>query len=136
MLTCLLLTAHASTNNMDYRNLPCKAPDIASGCFRVHARLWQAQGHPSYRLLPVGGHHIYGIYSNRYGFLHESDMSAGEDNEGPNLPSQIEKHITPDGVLADTFTANFEVCPLEKHIKGHMQAACIASATHVFARRN
>jgi len=28
---------------------------------------------------------------------------------------------------------DFEVCPLEPHIEGHMQAACIASASHVIA---
>jgi hypothetical protein len=136
MLICLFITAHASTTNKNYRDLPCKTPEIASGCFRTHARLWQAQGHPSYRLLPVGGHHIYGIYSNRYGFLHESDVRDGGDSEGPNLSAGIEKHITPGGLLADTYSADFEICPLEKHIQGHMQAACIESATHIFSTKN
>jgi len=31
--------------------------------------------------------------------------------------------------------ADYEVCPLERHIPGHMQAACIESATHLFIKK-
>lgn len=30
----------------------------------------------------------------------------------------------------------FEVCPLEPHIQGHMQAACVASATHIIVPKD
>ena len=31
----------------------------------------------------------------------------------------------------DDIYGDFEICPLEPHVEGHMQAACIASATHI-----
>ena len=70
----------------------------------------------------------YGIYSNRYGFAHDTETL---DNEGPNLPPAIESKRSKDRYVQ--MYGDFEVCPLEPHIERHMQAACIASASHVIA---
>lgn len=130
LLLPLLLTS-LPTSNANYKNLPCETPALASSCFRIHGRLNQGNGTPSTRLWQIGTHHVYGIYSNQYGFIHDD---ATLDNESPKLPTNVEKQRTSDGngYLGYVY-ADFEVCPLERHIEGHMQAACIQSATHVVA---
>jgi hypothetical protein len=127
LLPLMLISLPISHAN--YRNLPCEAPALASSCFRIHGSLNQGNGTPSTRLWHIGTHHVYGIYSNQYGFIHDDETL---DNESPKLPANIEKHRTADGHL-DYVYADFEVCPLERHIEGHMQAACIQNATHVVA---
>ena len=112
----------------NYRDQLCKTPQLAPACIQVHARLWAGNGTPSTRLWPIGTHHIYGIYSNRYGFAHDH---TNLDNEAPELPAMIDKFRG--NSPSWTVYGDFEVCPLEPHIPGHMQAACIASATHIFA---
>ena len=133
VLMSLLLTAHASTTNRNYRKLPCKTPALASSCIHIHGRLWQGNGSPSTRLWQIGTHHIFGIYTNQYGFIHDPETT---DNEAPSLPENIqrERDRQPKGFpyLQDIY-ADFDVCPLEPHIQGNMQAACIDSATHLFS---
>ena len=74
----------------------------------------------------IGTHRLYGIYGNRYGFTHDS---LTLDNEVP------EPHFTSPRTLPEqggsTVYGDFEVCPLEPLIHGHMQAACIAGATDI-----
>jgi hypothetical protein len=111
-----------------YRKQPCKTPVLAPSCIKLHGRLWAGNGTPSTRLWQIGTHHIYGIYSNRYGFTHDSPTL---DNEAPELHFTLPKD-TP-GQSDWTVYGDFEVCPLEPHVQGHMQAACIASATHIVA---
>jgi hypothetical protein len=123
----LFLAAHALAKE-DYRDQPCKAPEFAPQCIQVHARLWAGNGTPSTRLWPIGTRHIYGIYSNRYGFTHDSPTL---DNEAPELHFTFPKNVPNQGGW--TVYGDFEVCPLEPHVEGHMQAACIASATHIVA---
>lgn len=105
-------------------------PKIASMCFRTRARLWLGNGTPSVRLWPVGSHHIFGIYSNSYGFEHDDSTL---DNESPELPREVRAQ-TPER-SGWTVYGDFEVCPLEPHKEGHMQAACVASASHIVADR-
>jgi hypothetical protein len=126
----LVLTAHATTSE-NYRKQPCKTPELAQSCFHAHAKLTLGNGTPSVRLWPIGSHHVYGIFSNRYGFKHDTPTL---DNESPELPSNVTKHIPNQGGW--TMYGDFEVCPLEPHIEGHMQAACIASASHVIAPKD
>jgi hypothetical protein len=126
------LTAQASTTSQHYRTLPCKTAALAPSCIRIHGRLWQGNGTPSTRLWQIGTHHIFGIYSNQYGFTHDAQT---EDNEDPSLPGNIGRQRDRQrnggfSYLRDVY-ADFDVCPLEPHIAGHMQAACIESATHV-----
>ena len=122
----LFLAAHALAKE-DYRNQPCKTPELAPSCIRIHGRLQEANGRPSYRLWHVGTSHIFGIYSNRYGFLHDAETL---DNEGPNLPPAIESKRSKDRYIDQVF-ADYEVCPLEPLRQRRMQAACIASAAHI-----
>lgn len=114
-------------NNKDYRREPCKTPETAHSCVQIHGRLAAGNGTPSTRLWQIGTHHIYGIYSNRYGFTHDSQTL---DNEAPELHFALPKAIDGHGW---TVYGDFEVCPLEPLTQGHMQAACIVSAAHVVA---
>jgi hypothetical protein len=95
---------------------------------RIHGRLWAGNGTPSTRLWQIGTHHVYGIYSNRYGFTHD-DLTL--DNEAPELHFTFPKGLPEQGRGGWAFYGDFEVCPLEPPIEGHMQSACIASATHI-----
>jgi len=121
----LLVSAQALANEK-YRQQPCKIPEIAPSCLRIHGKLWTGNGTPSTRLWQTGTHHIYGIYSNRYGFVHDESTL---DNEAPELHFTLPKSTSDQGGW--TVYGDFEVCPLAPHIQGHMQAACIASGTHV-----
>jgi len=116
----------------DYRKMPCKTPEIESSCFHTHARLTLGNGTPSVRLWPVGTNHLYGIYSNSFGFAHQSEI-VPSDTEAPELPPTVTKHLPKSDSGGWTVYGDFEVCPLEPPIQGHMQAACIESATHIFA---
>jgi hypothetical protein len=123
----LFLAAHALAKE-DYRNQPCKTPQLASSCIQMHGRIWDGFfGTPSVRLWQIGTHHVYGIYSNEYGFRNDDTTL---DNEGPQLPTSVMKHM-PTKTSPWLMYGDFEVCPLESHIQDHMQAACIASATHI-----
>jgi hypothetical protein len=123
----ILVSAQAFAND-NYRQQPCKTPQLAPTCMQIHGRLWLGNGTPSTRLWQIGTHHIYGIYSNRYGFVHDTPTL---DNEAPELHFTFPKGMPDQGGW--TVYGDFEVCPLEPHIQGHMQAACIASATHIVA---
>ena len=126
----IVLTAHATTND-NYRDLLCKTPDLAASCIQFHGRLSAGNGTPAVRLWQIGTHHIYGIYSNRYGFTHDGPTL---DNESPEIPPAVTKQIPHQGGW--TIYGDFEACPLEPRIQGHMQAACIASAKNVVAPKN
>jgi hypothetical protein len=121
----LFISAQALANE-SYREKHCKTSELAPTCIQVHARLWAGNGTPAVRLWPIGTHHIYGIYSNRYGFMHDEKTA---DNEAPELHFTFPKGMPDQGGW--TVYGDFEVCPLEPHVSGHMQAACITTATHV-----
>jgi hypothetical protein len=129
-VAALLFASHALASE-SYRAKPCKTPELASQCVHLHARLWQGNGTPSTRLWEIGSHHIYGIYSNLYGFSHNTSTL---DNEAPELPREVKKRLPENGGW--TVYGDFEVCPLESHRESHMQAACIESATNVFALKD
>jgi len=110
----------------DYRQQPCKSDELVPTCVRIHGRLEYGNGTPSTRLWQIGTHHVYGIYSNRYGFIHDDPTL---DNETPELHFRLPKDLPDKGGW--TVYGDFEICPLERHTEGHMQAACIADATHI-----
>lgn len=125
-IIALLSAVGQSGNHSAYRKVPCKTPELAPMCFKIHARLSLGNGTPSVRLWGIGTHHIYGIYSNKYGFAHDGETL---DNESPELPKAVLALIPDTGGW--TMYGDFDVCPLERHIEGHMQAACVAGALHV-----
>jgi len=116
---------------MTIANGHAKTPELAPSCIQVRARLWEGNGTPSTRLWPIGSHHIYGIYSNQYGFAHDESTL---DNEAPELHFTFPRPVPDQGGWA--VFGDFEVCPLEPQIQGHMQAACLASASHVIGSKN
>ena len=126
MAILVLLSASRAMVAKDYRQEPCKTPEIAQSCVQIHGRLTAGNGTPSTRLWHIGTHHVYGIYSNRYGFTHDDETL---DNEAPELHLELPKGTPTVGGW--TVYGDFEGCPLEPPIQGHMQAACIVSASHV-----
>lgn len=125
----LLLAAADAAADTSYRHEPCKPVQVSGSCARVHGRLSAGNGTPRVRLWQIGTHHIYGIYSNKYGFSHDS---RALDNEAPELHFKLPKGTE------DPFWmvyGNFEVCVLEPRTQGQMQAACIAKASHVVAEK-
>jgi hypothetical protein len=125
VILVLFISAQALANET-YRQQPCKTPALAPSCMHIHGRLWTGNGTPSPRLWQIGTHHIYGVYSNQYGFTHDSQTL---DNEAPELHLTFPKNTPDQGGW--TVYGDFEVCPLESPTQGHMQAACIASAAHL-----
>ena len=123
----VILASVQAVAQQSYRQYPCKTPEIAASCSRVHGKLTAGNGTPSTRLWPIGTHHLYGIYSNRYGFIHDSPTL---DNEAPELHFAFPKGL-PDQSGGWTVYGDFEVCLLEPIGQGHMQAACIAGASNI-----
>lgn len=123
---CVLAFCSLAFAGDDYRQQPCKTTEIASSCIRIHGRLVSGNGTPSSRLWHIGTHHVYGIYSNRYGFMHDDQTL---DNEAPELHFKRSNGMPDQGGW--TIYGDFEVCPLEPNVPGHMQAACIAGAEHI-----
>jgi hypothetical protein len=126
LILVLILASTQGVAKETYRREPCKTPEIAATCFHVHGRLTAGNGTPSTRLWPFGTHHLYGIYSNRYGFRHDNPTL---DNEAPELHFTFPKGLPEKSGW--TVYGDFEVCPLEPLKQGRMQAACIAGASHV-----
>jgi hypothetical protein len=60
-------------------------------------------------------------------------VDRGEDNESPELPSNID--IDPAHLFDRLVFADFEVCPLEQEQSGAMQAACSEAARNVFVEK-
>src|ERR1035438_2314749 len=133
MTLLLLLTIFCTTSSTEAsdkapkREIPCKTKEIANSCYWAHGRLVVAQGNPSYRLWKIGTHRVLGIYSG------PSVDRFGLDNEGPELPSNVERKLwaTKDPRFANYLFGDFEVCPLEPEKSGVMHAACIESAKNI-----
>jgi hypothetical protein len=123
----MLFASGCAVAETDHRDQPCERVQDGRSCKWVHGRLSAGNGTPHVRLWLIGTHHKLGMYSNRYGFLHDSQTL---DNEGPELHFNL-----PNGSvdLFWTVYGDFKVCILEPQIQGHMQAACIAKASHIVA---
>jgi hypothetical protein len=126
----IIFLAHSS--GAEKRTIACKTPANASSCYWTHGRLLVAQGAVNWRLWKIGTHNLLGIYSGPAGFLHRYDTL---DSENPELPGNLEVVFpVPDPSDVEVY-ADFEVCPLERHIEGHMQAACIERAKHLIVTK-
>jgi hypothetical protein len=133
LIAVLAIALLSPTCGAEKRTIACKTPANASSCYWTHGRLAIYNGgYPNFRLWKIGTHHLLGIYSGPSEFLHRGtflvEHPEGDDSE---LPANLEAvfHIT-DPFTVDVY-ADFEVCPLERHVQGHMQAACIESARHL-----
>jgi hypothetical protein len=109
------------------RTVVCKTPAIAPSCMTIHGRLQYGNGTPALRLWHIGTTHEFGIFSG----LNAETIDPG-DNEHPKLPGNLRKiYEGSPNPFEPCIYADFKVCPLEHFIPGHMQAACIASASHI-----
>lgn len=119
------LFAHATTP--EKRTIVCKTLAIAPSCVVIHGRLRYGNGTPALRLWHIGTTHSFVIYSGL-----NAEKFDELDNEHPKLPLNLQKTYEADpNPFKPRIFADFEVCPLEHFIPGHMQAACIASASHI-----
>jgi hypothetical protein len=89
-----------------------------------------AQGAVNWRLWKIGTHDLLGIYSGPSVFQHRYENL---DSEAPELPSNLRAAFL-NSANDSVVYADFEVCPLERHIEGHMQAACIETAKHLIVK--
>ena len=130
LLAILFLAQHS---NAEQRTIACKTPAIAALCFTTHGRLRYGNGSPSLRLWQIGTHHEFGIYSNLAGL--QCDLTGQcQDDDSPHLPANLETAFNVPNPYDPVIYADFEVCPLERHIERHMQAACIQSAKHIIVK--
>jgi hypothetical protein len=120
------------------RTITCKTPEIAPSCHWIHGRLGVANGNPSYRLWKIGTHRLLGIYSGPVAFNSRWKSKYALDNEGPQLPSNIEQALwrKVTGAWPNLIFADFEVCPLDKERAEVMQPVCIESAKNLVIKKN
>jgi hypothetical protein len=130
-LAALLLT---NASSAEKRTITCKTPEIAASCYWTHGRLAVYNGSVSWRLWKIGTHNLLGIYSGPAAMPTRFDTL---DSESPQLPKNLETifESVQNPVYEIAAFADFEVCPLERHTPGHMQAACIESAKHIFVQK-
>jgi len=140
-ITALLLLAHSS--NAEKRTIACKTPAIAASCYQTNGRLAVYNGGaPNFRLWQIGTGHLLGIFSDEDDKLCVRGLSTCKHNqsdqefESLHLPANLQRAYGDSNPFDVTIYANFEVCPLERHIPGHMQAVCIESATHLVVKKN
>jgi hypothetical protein len=122
----LIFSFLAHPSSAEKRTLACKTPAIASACVTIHGRLQCGNGTPALRLWHIGTTHEFGIYSGV-----NAEKRDPLDNEHPQLPEVLQKRYEVPNPFELRIYADFEVCPLEPHIPGHMQAACVESANHI-----
>jgi hypothetical protein len=95
-------------------------------------------GTPAYRLWKIRTHRLLGIYSGPRAFNRQTERKYALDNEGPELPSNVEEALwqSESGAGPNVIFADFEVCPLNKEKPETMQAACIESAKNIVVKKN
>jgi hypothetical protein len=127
-------TLFAMPSSAEHRKIACKTPEIAASCYMTHGRLAVYNGSVNWRLWKIGTHNLLGIYSGPAAMPHRYETL---DSESPELPANLRAVFdsVDNPVYEVEVFADFEVCPLEPYIEGHMQAACIESATHIVAKK-
>ncbi len=129
----LLLIAHASGAE---RPSVCKTSAIASSCYQTHGRMMVYNGgYPNLRLWKIGTHDLLGIWSGPLQFAHKEFLNSYPEGDGSELPTNVASAFVRNDSTHTAIYADFEVCPLEPHIPGHMQAACIESAKHLVVKK-
>ena len=120
------------------RTIACKTPEVANSCYWTRGRLSVANGNPSYRLWKIGTNRLLGIYSGPAAFNGQAQSKYALDNEGPQLPSNVEDALwkSVKGPWPNIIYADFQVCSLEKEKPETMQAACIQSAKNIVVKKN
>ncbi len=79
---------------------------------------------------------MLGIYSGPWEFAHRNSyLTENPEGDGSELPPNLDATFKKIGTFNTAIYADFEVCPLEPHVPGHMQAACIESAKHLVVKK-
>lgn len=89
--------------------------DLAGPCYQVQGRLSLWNGSPGVRLWVIGTKRVLGV-----GTL--------EDDEYNIMPAKVSSQFLN---TATQVFADFQVCPFEKDIPGHMRMVCIEAAKNM-----
>ncbi len=105
---------------------------------KVHGRLGVYNGgYPNLRLWHVGTHHLFGIYGGPADLQCQHAGTCGSDQDGPDLPTNVDKKMTTLKPIFEYWLyGDYVLLELESYKSGHMQAACIVSATHLIRRKS
>jgi hypothetical protein len=130
LISGLLLLASAS-GHAAKENRSCASSTAGTGIVRVHGRLAVYNGgYPNFRLWGVGTHHLFGIYSDQVDL--QCQRGSGCSGEGDTeMPRNVEAMFTGPDVFQYFVYGNFQLRLLEPLKAGHMQAACIVSASQL-----
>lgn len=90
-------------------------PAVVGACFKIHARVFVANGTPSVRMWPVGSTRILGVLPS----------------EREIMPDVLRKHVDHDTRLY----GDYEVCPFTPEKPGEMRFVCIESASNLIGER-
>ena len=92
--------------------LGCKRnPEVVADCFKVHGRLFVANGTPGLRMWHVGTRRHFGVVPS----------------EAPIVPDNVSRHLGPDRSIY----GDFVVCPVAKEKPGSMLMTCIQEAANL-----
>jgi hypothetical protein len=91
----------------------------SEACFRVHGRLFAANGNPTFRIAPAGTRRILGV--------HQSDDGADV------LPPSVRRLVEPDAFRVDVL-GDFQVCPLAPDRPGRMRPVRLEAGRNLWVR--
>lgn len=118
-LAALLLLASAARA----QDASCRLSARRVGeCFTVHGRLSFSPASPEIRLWRVGTHRVLAIL-------------AADGSDQHVLSEAVLERLWGRGDRPGRIFGEFEVCPLSPDQPGHMQTACLASASRLFVER-
>jgi hypothetical protein len=133
LIAVLCIIFLAQNSSAEKRAIVYKTPFVAMSCYWTYGRLAVYNGGvPNFRLWKIGTNDLLGIYSGPTEFLHRNGPRETENyNPVLSFPAALKAAFYIPNPFEVRAYADFEVCPLERHIEGHMQAACIESAKHL-----
>ena len=98
----------------------CKGnPNLVGQCFKIHGRIYIANGAPAIRIWRVGTSRILGV-------------SPPEDE---NIPADLDRTFK-DNSPFTKYYGDFEVCPFTREKPKAMQIVCVESATHILSGKD
>ena len=105
----------------------CKGnPDLVGQCFKMHGRVYIANGGPQMRILRIGTDRVLGVVPS----------------EDEIIPDKLSKALFKDDgewgsdVYGRSVYGDFEVCPFTKRKPEEMQMVCVESASHLVVKKN
>jgi hypothetical protein len=99
----------------------CKgSPNLVGQCFKVHGRVYIANGGPQMRIWRIGTDRLLGVVPS----------------EDEIIPDNLSKAIFKEAGQWGEVYGDFEVCPFTKRKPEEMQMVCVESASHLVVKKN